>query len=168
MWTRGGAGWRSGRPPPTGPWEDRALALMDAVAGRRVPAINDAVLEAALATAPALGEDQAAAVKVLAGEGGGLRAVLAPAGYGKTTMLHAAAQAAASDGRPVVAELAGAGLDSRTVARLRLDLAHGPLAAGTVALVTDHPTCRSSSAFRVYRGRFPLQLAHARHSARSP
>ena len=103
-------------------------------------------LEAALAAAPALGEDQAAAVKVLAGEGGGLRAVLAPAGYGKTTMLHAAAQAAAADGHPVVAvattakavaELAGAGLDARTIARLRLDLANGPLAAGTVVVLDE-------------------------------
>ena len=126
--------------------EDRTLALMGALAGRQVPAVEGAVLEAALAAAPALGEDQAAAVKVLAGEGGGLRAVLAPAGYGKTTMLHAAAQAAAGDGRPVVAvattakavaELAGAGLDARTIARLRLDLANGPLAAGTVVVLDE-------------------------------
>ena len=126
--------------------EDRTLALMGALAGRHVPAVKDAVLEAALAAAPALGEDQAAAVKVLAGEGGGLRAVLAPAGYGKTTMLHTAAQAAAADGHPVVAvattakavaELAGAGLDARTIARLRLDLAKGPLAAGTVVVLDE-------------------------------
>ncbi len=126
--------------------EDRALALMGALAGRQVPGIESAALEAALAAEPALGEDQAPAVKVLAGEGGGLRAVLAPAGYGKTTMLHAAAQAAAGDGRPVVAvattakavaELAGAGLDARTIARLRLDLAHGPLAAGTVVVLDE-------------------------------
>ena len=83
---------------------------------------------------------------VLAGEGGSLRAVLAPAGYGKTTMLHAAAQAAGSEGRPVVAvattakavaELAGAGLDARTIARLRIDLADGPLAAGTVVVLDE-------------------------------
>ena len=102
--------------------EDRALALMGALTGRHVPAIEGAVLDTVLAGVPALGEDQVAAVKVLAGEGGALRAVLAPAGYGKTTMLHAAAQGAAADGRPVVAvattakavaELAGAGLDSK-------------------------------------------------------
>ena len=119
--------------------EDRTLALIGALAGRQFLGVNDAALEAALAASPALGEDQAAAVKVLAGEGGGLRAVLAPAGYGKTTMLHAAAQAAAADGHPVVAvattakavaELAGAGLDARTIARLRLDLANGPLRSG--------------------------------------
>ena len=126
--------------------EDRTLALIGALIGRQVPGIEGTVLEAALDAEPGLGEDQAAAVKVLAGEGGGLRAVLAPAGYGKTTMLHAAAQAATGDGRPVVAvattakavaELAGAGLDSRTIARLRVDLAHGPLAAGTVVVLDE-------------------------------
>ena len=126
--------------------EDRTLALIGALIGRQVPGIEGTVLEAALEAEPGLGEDQAAAVKVLAGEGGGLRAVLAPAGYGKTTMLHAAAQAATGDGRPVVAvattakavaELAGAGLDSRTIARLRVDLAHGPLAAGTVVVLDE-------------------------------
>ena len=80
--------------------EDRTLALMGALAGRQVLGIEGVALEAALAASPALGEDQAAAVKVLAGEGGGLRAVLAPAGYGKTTMLHAAAQAAAGRRSP--------------------------------------------------------------------
>ena len=87
-----------------------------------------------------------AAVGVLAGEGASLRTVLSPAGYGKTTMLHAAAQAAAADGRPVVAvattakavaELAGAGLDAKTIARLRIDLTDGPLAAGTVVVLDE-------------------------------
>ncbi len=126
--------------------EDHTVALLGALAGRQVLGIEGVALEAALAAAPGLGEDQAAAVRVLAGEGGGLRAVLAPAGYGKTTMLHAAAQAAAADGRPVVAvattakavaELAGAGLDAKTIARLRLDLANGPLAAGTVVVLDE-------------------------------
>ena len=126
--------------------ENRALALIGALIGRQVPGIEGTVLEAALEAKLGLGEDQAAAVKVLAGEGGSLRVVLAPAGYGKTTMLHAAAQAAASDGRPVVAvattakavaELAGAGLDAKTIARLRVDLAHGPLAAGTVVVLDE-------------------------------
>ena len=75
-----------------------------------------------------------------------MRCVLAPAGYGKTTMLHTAAQAATADGRPVVAvattakavaELAGAGLDARTIARLRIDLTNGPLAAGTVVVLDE-------------------------------
>ena len=126
--------------------EDRTLALMGALVGRQVPAVKGAALDTAQAAAAALGEDQAKAVKVLAGEGGGLRAVLAPAGFGKTTMLHVAAQAAASHGRSVVAvattakavaELAGAGLDARTIARLRVELASGPLAAGTVVVLDE-------------------------------
>ena len=94
--------------------EDRTLALVSALAGRQVPPVKGVVLEAALGAAPELGKDQAAAVKVLAGEGGGLRAVLAPAGYGKTTMLHTAAQAAARDGRLVVAVAAGSRHRRRT------------------------------------------------------
>ena len=126
--------------------EDRTVALMGSLTGRQLPAVTGAVLEAALAAAPGLGEDQAAAVRVLAGKGGGLRAVLAPAGYGKTTMLHSAAQAATGDGRPIVAvattaravaELAGAGLEATTIARLRLDLGSGPLAAGTVVVLDE-------------------------------
>jgi hypothetical protein len=65
--------------------------------------VAESATKAALAGAPGLGDDQVAAVQVLAGEGGSLRAVLAPAGYGKTTMLHTAARAAAADDRPVVA-----------------------------------------------------------------
>ena len=126
--------------------EDRAVDLMAALSRRQVPAIGAAALEEALAAEPALGDDQVAAVRVLAGEGGGMRAVLAPAGYGKTTMLHTAAQAAAADGRLVVAvattaravaELAGAGLDARTIARLCIDLENGPLAAGTVVVLDE-------------------------------
>jgi conjugative relaxase-like TrwC/TraI family protein len=126
--------------------EDRALALVGTLSGRHVPALDSAAVEAALVAGQRLGEDQAAAVKVLAGEGASLRAVLAPAGYGKTTMLHTAAQAATADGRPVlavattakaVAELAGAGLDAKTIARLRMDLADGPLGAGTVVVLDE-------------------------------
>ena len=124
--------------------EDRTLALMATLAARPSAAMAEPATETALASAPGLGEDQVAAVRVLAGEGGSLRAVLAPAGYGKTTMLHTAARAAAADGRPVVAvattakavaELAGAGLDAKTVARLRIELSNGPLAAGTVVVL---------------------------------
>jgi conjugative relaxase-like TrwC/TraI family protein len=126
--------------------EDRTLALMDTLAARPAPVTNKAAVEAALGAAPGLGEDQVAAVRVLGGEGGSLRTVLSPAGYGKTTMLHSAARAAAADGRPVVAvattakavaELAGAGLDARTIARLRIDLTDGPLAAGTVVVLDE-------------------------------
>jgi len=126
--------------------EDRTLALMDTLVARPAPAIPGAAVEVALGGAPGLGEDQVVAVRMLAGAGASLRTVLSPAGYGKTTMLHAAARAAAADGRPVVAvattakavaELAGAGLDAKTIARLRLELADGPLAAGMVVVLDE-------------------------------
>ena len=72
--------------------------------------------------------------------------MLAPAGYGKTAMAHAAASAAGADGRPVVAvattakavaELSEAGLAARTIAQLRLDLAAGGLAPGTVVVLDE-------------------------------
>lgn len=133
----------SGRPRPAY-WstaahratEDRTLALTQTLASGRAPIIGTEVVDAALQAAPKLGEDQVHAVCVLAGEGGSLRPVLSPAGYGKTTMLHTAARAAAVAGRPVVAvattakavaELAGAGLDAKTIARLRIELSDGPL-----------------------------------------
>ena len=126
--------------------EDRVLALIDALASRDGPVVGDATLEAVLSAEPALGEDQVAAVRTLAGPGGAVRAVLSPAGFGKTTMLHTAARAAAAEGRAVVAvattakavaELAGAGLDARTIARLQLELKDKPLAPGTVVVLDE-------------------------------
>jgi ABC-type lipoprotein export system ATPase subunit len=76
---------------------------MATLAARPSAAVAASATEAALGGTLGLGDDQVAAVRVLAGGGGSLRAVLAPAGYGKTTMLHTAARAAAADGRPVVA-----------------------------------------------------------------
>ena len=83
--------------------EDRTLALADSLAARTVPAISASAVAEALRLEPGLGRDQVAAVMVLTDEGAGMRCVLAPAGYGKTTMLHTAAQAATVEGRPVVA-----------------------------------------------------------------
>jgi conjugative relaxase-like TrwC/TraI family protein len=125
--------------------EDRVLALIDALAGRDGPVVEAETVEAALAAEPGLGEDQVAAVRTLTGEGAALRAVLSPAGFGKTTMLHTAARAA-TDGRSVVAvattakavsELASAGLDARTIARLQLQLREMPLASGTVVVLDE-------------------------------
>ncbi len=82
----------------------------------------------------------------LCGSGGSVRAVLAPAGYGKTAMAHAAAQCAATAGRNVmavattakaIAELAAAGLPGATIAQFRLDLHNGPVPVGTVVILDE-------------------------------
>ena len=83
---------------------------------------------------------------VLCGPGGSVRAVLAPAGFGKTAMVHVAATALRHDGRPVravattakaVAELDAAGLAATTIARLRIDLTSAPLRPGTVIVLDE-------------------------------
>ncbi len=132
------------------------------------PGCHGAVLETAWPP-PGLGEDQAAAVKVLAGEGGSLRAVLAPAGYGKTTMLHAAAQARAGDGRPIVAVATTArrwpswpvpAWRQRRSLGCRLDLGSGPLATGTVVVLDEVSRPPPTSRNRPGRGRrLPVRVA---------
>jgi conjugative relaxase-like TrwC/TraI family protein len=120
--------------------EDATLALLDGLQARPGAPIRT--------TPPTvgLGADQCEAVDVVCGMGGSVRTVLAPAGYGKTAMIHAAATAAVADGRPVlavattakaVAELTEAGLSAMTVARFRLDLRQAPLAPGTVMILDE-------------------------------
>ena len=124
--------------------EDRVLGLLDHLGGRPAEAMPGT--ERALEAAGRLGEDQVAAVRVLCGPGGSVRCVLAPAGFGKTAMVHAAAAVVAQAGRPVVgvattgkavAELVGAGLPSTTIAHLRTVLADRPFAAGTVVVLDE-------------------------------
>jgi conjugative relaxase-like TrwC/TraI family protein len=126
--------------------EDQVVALLDHLAASPASPVSHKAVASALAADVRLGDDQVEAVRVLTGKGGALRSVLAPAGYGKTAMAHAAATAAAADGRPVVAvattakavaELAEAGLAARTIAQLRLDLADGSLTPGTVVVLDE-------------------------------
>ena len=81
---------------------------------------------------------------MLAGPGAGLRAVIAPAGYGKTTTLAAAVDAARRAGRPVLAvsttnqavgQLRQVGIPATTVARFALD--HDALPPGCVVIVDE-------------------------------
>jgi conjugative relaxase-like TrwC/TraI family protein len=145
---RSASGWEPARWSTTAhrALEDETLDLLDALQARPGSAIPAEVLAASLAAADGLGVDQRRAVSVLCGAGGAVRAVLAPAGHGKTAMVHAAARAAVADGRPViavattakaVAELNEAGLPASTIARLRLDLDRNPLAAGTVVVLDE-------------------------------
>jgi hypothetical protein len=126
--------------------EDDTLRLLDHLAARQAAPVADTTVAGSLATAGFLGDDQAHAVRVLCGAGGSVRAVLAPAGYGKTAMAYTAAACAVADGRAVlavattakaVAELDAAGLPACTIASFRLDVTDGALPAGTVVILDE-------------------------------
>src|SRR5439155_24601566 len=126
--------------------ERHVLGRLDQLAAIQQPAHDAHKVEAAIANASRLGDDQAAAVRVLCGAGPAVRALVAPAGYGKTTAVQTAAAAQEAAGRAVVAvastnqavlELHNVGLEASTIARLRLDLPHDQLPAGAVLIVDE-------------------------------
>jgi hypothetical protein len=89
-----------------------------------VEAIPPSLVEEAIAAeAPGLGTDQSGAVEALCAAGPAIRTVIAPAGFGKTTTVHAAAAAGAA-GHPVMGlaatnqaagELRQAGIEATTI-----------------------------------------------------
>jgi hypothetical protein len=122
--------------------ERRVLDLLDDLSITPVDAIEPGLVERAIASeAPGLGIDQADAVRALCRPGPAIRCVIAPAGFGKTTTVHAASTAAAAAGHPVVGlaatnqaagELRQAGIDAMTIARFALDGARLPAGAAVV------------------------------------
>jgi hypothetical protein len=125
--------------------EDRLMGYIDGLLARRLRAVAVTGVEAALAAEPrSLGSDQRAAVEVLCGGGGAVRLLVSPAGFGKTSALHAAASAAATGRRTVialaatnkaVAELHGVGLEACTIARFAGDGC--PLPVGAVVIIDE-------------------------------
>ncbi|MGH8974575.1 MAG: AAA family ATPase [Acidimicrobiia bacterium] len=91
-----------------------------------------------------MGADQAEAVRGLCAGGPAIRTLIAPAGFGKTTTVHAAAVAAVRAGKPVrglvathqaAGELRQAGIPALTIARFALDGAAVP--PGTVVILDE-------------------------------
>jgi conjugative relaxase-like TrwC/TraI family protein len=125
--------------------EGRVLDHLDQLAATPVAALDPAVVEDAIAgEAPGLGDDQAEAVRALCEAGPALRSLIAPAGFGKTTTIHAAAVAATVSGSPVVglaatnqaaSELRQAGVPAMTIARFARDGA--TLAPGAVVILDE-------------------------------
>jgi conjugative relaxase-like TrwC/TraI family protein len=119
--------------------EERVLDLVGDLCATPVEAIPPARIEQAIAAeAPGLGADQADAVRALGAAGPAIRTVIAPAGFGKTTTVHAAAAAASAAGHPILGlaatnqaagELRQAGIDAMTIARFALDGARLPAEA---------------------------------------
>ena len=124
--------------------EDRVLHHLHLLEERQVEGVDAAAVMAALAAANRLGDDQAAAVERLCGAGPALRALISPAGYGKTTTLAAATDAARRAGRAVLAlsttnqaveQLRQVGISAMTVARFTLSEA--VLEPGSVVVVDE-------------------------------
>ena len=112
----------------------------------RVAGVPAVVGDAAIAADGRLGPDQADAVRALNSEGPALRALVAPAGYGKTTAVHAAAVAQVNSGRGVLglattnqaaAELRDVGIPAMTLARFRIDVETNGLAANTTLILDE-------------------------------
>ena len=111
--------------------EGRVLDHLDDLSITPVAGIDPAIIEAAItAEEPGLGADQADAVRALCAPGPAIRSLIAPAGFGKTTTVHAAATAASTAGHPVIGlaatnqaagELRDAGIPATTIARFALD-----------------------------------------------
>src|SRR5207253_9769449 len=80
--------------------ERYVLDRLAGLAAREQAATDPHKVEAAIANATRLGDDQAAAVRVLCGPGPAVRALVAPAGYGKTTTVQTASAAQQVAGRP--------------------------------------------------------------------
>jgi conjugative relaxase-like TrwC/TraI family protein len=134
--------------------ERRVLDLLDELSGKTVVGAPAVVAEQAIAgEAPGLGADQAAAIRALCRSGPAIRTVIAPAGFGKTTTVHAAATAATAAGHPVIGlaatnqaagELRQAGIPAMTIARFALDGAAVP--AGAVIVLDEVSQVATSDA----------------------
>lgn len=132
--------------------EQRVLSRIETLIDRPVIGMPAGTVERAIA-ADRLAADQADAVRALCADGPALRSLIAPAGFGKTTAVHAAAMAAADSGRPVlgvattnraVAVLVDVGIPAVTIARLAMELTGAPLPAGCVVILDE--TSQTSTA----------------------
>ncbi len=111
--------------------EQRVLDHLGDLTILPVDGLDPALVEQAIsAEEPGLGADQAEAVRALCEAGPAIRSLIAPAGFGKTTTVHAAAVAANRAGHTVVGlaatnqaagELRQAGIDASTIARFARD-----------------------------------------------
>ncbi len=111
--------------------EGRVLGYLDHLTDTQVVGIDETLAGEAIATEePGLGADQAEAVRALCAPGPAIRSLIAPAGFGKTTTVHAAALAAVRARHDVVgltathqaaSELRQVGVPAMTIARFALD-----------------------------------------------
>lgn len=142
--------------------EDRVLSCLGSLWRRETEGVDPVAAADAVTAAGRLGDDQAAAVHTLCRPGPALRALISPAGYGKTTTMAAAVDAARRAGRPVLAvsttnqaveQLRQVGIDAVTVARFTRT--GRQLEPGTVVLVDEFSQVPTRDALTV------LSAAHS-------
>lgn len=141
--------------------EDRVLGHLATLTTAASTSLPDDAVASAIGTERRLGADQVEAVQALCGPGPALRSLISPAGFGKTTAVHAGAVAAAAAGRPVfgvattnqaVGELRAVGIEAVTIARLGIDVDAGRcLRPGTV-LVLDEASQTSTADAEIVLG----------------
>ena len=126
--------------------EAHVLARLELLADIPAVGVRRSHVERAIAAEGVLGADQADAVRSLCETGPALRLLAAPAGFGKTTAVHAAAVAQVTSGRRVLglattnqaaAELRDVGIDAVTLARFRIDTETQGLGAGTTLVLDE-------------------------------
>jgi hypothetical protein len=124
--------------------EDRVLSHLGGVRERVDPGLSFPPGATRKLIERGLGQDQAEATVALCAKGPALRALLSPAGHGKTTTLALAAGLASNSGRDVVglattnqavAELQRVGIPALTIARMRAE-GQG-LSRGTVVILDE-------------------------------
>jgi conjugative relaxase-like TrwC/TraI family protein len=134
--------------------EDVVLEALDALAKRIDQGVELSAVRETIDRLD-LGEDQLQAVLALCREGPALRALISPAGYGKTTALAAASSVTRAAGRPViglstthqaVSELRRAGIDAFTIASVLRGSAGFPIPARAVVVLDEMSQCSTSDA----------------------
>ena len=164
----------AGAPPSTPPWTTSSSRAGSSATSTTSPtprwrASTETLVGAAIAAeAPGLGADQADAVRALCAPGPAIRSLIAPAGFGKTTTVHAAALAAARAGHDVVGlaathqaagELRQAGVPAMTIARFALDGAALPPYAVVVLDEISQVATADAEIVARRRGRHPRRPA---------
>ncbi|MGH9030000.1 MAG: MobF family relaxase, partial [Acidimicrobiales bacterium] len=137
--------------------EDAVLEALDALSGRGDAGIERSLLKERV-DGLGIGDDQESAVTALCENGSALRALVSPAGHGKTTTLAAGAELMRSAGRPVVGlstthhavgELRRAGIDAITIASLLRG--HRTIFPGTVFVLDEMSQCSTKDAEALLR-----------------
>jgi conjugative relaxase-like TrwC/TraI family protein len=137
--------------------EDAVLEALDVLSRRTDPGAEGSLAKEGVRKLE-LGDDQRSAIVALCERGPALRALVSPAGHGKTTTLAAATELMRAAGRPVVAlstthqavgELRRAGVDALTIAAVLR--CHRVISPRTVFVIDEMSQCSTTDAEALLR-----------------